>query len=124
MRTKGAITKKECFNCKVVNNNGEILQDRNYITLRDIAKDLGMTYNQVVEITRNRRKLKTGKYDTNYFIGKIKEPQQDTSLQFKLDEENEDFNYPDNLPLEVYDDDGNIDEFLVEQIGQSNSLNI
>tara|TARA_R110000803_G_scaffold70074_1_gene132776 strand:- start:4808 stop:5137 length:330 start_codon:yes stop_codon:yes gene_type:complete len=109
MRTKGAITKKECFNCKVV-MNGEIQQDRNYVNLRDVAKDLNMTYNQVVEITRNRRKIKTGKYDTNYFIGKIKQNNKDIK-------DNE-------IPSECIDEEGNIDEFLLEQIGQSHQLNL
>tara|TARA_R110002096_G_scaffold303082_1_gene498144 strand:+ start:179 stop:511 length:333 start_codon:yes stop_codon:yes gene_type:complete len=110
MRTKGAITKKLCFNLKVVNNEGEEMFNGDFITLKDIAKHLGFTYNQVVEITRKRKKKKEGKYEINYLItsiGKIKEI---------IDEVNE----------ACLDDEGNIiDEFLYESaLNQSEPLNL
>jgi len=105
MRTKGAITKKECFNCKVI-CNGEILQDRNYITLKDVAKDLGMTYNQVVEITRGRKKIGKGKYDVKYDISKIKQNKETIEKIKDLEDE---------IKNECMDENGNIiDELLYE----------
>ena len=115
MRTKGAITKKECFNCKVVCND-EILQDRNYITLKDVAEDLGMTYNQVVEITRNRKKMGKGKYDTQYLISNL------NKKNIGKIKQKEDFNLilKEEIIKECLDDEGNIiDEFLYENaVGQ------
>ena len=49
MRTKGAETKKLCWN--VLIKQGEtILHDKNYKTLRIAADELGLTYSQICEL--------------------------------------------------------------------------
>ena len=73
MRTKGSKTNKNCWNCKVLTNSeGAILFDGDFKTLKEVSEELGLSYNQVVELSSGRKKQPTGKYDTNYKIEKIK----------------------------------------------------
>ena len=72
MRRKGCSTSKECWNLKVINQN-EIIFERNYKTLKEVANECGMTYNQVVEISTGRKKQKLGRFDTQYQLTKLSE---------------------------------------------------
>lgn len=92
MRTKGATTKKDCFILDVIVND-EIIFHQKYKTLKDIAEELNLSYNQVVEISRGRKKEGKGKYDTIYkirkygTIGKIKQNTENIK-ELNIDEEN------------------------------------
>ncbi len=48
-------SKTNCFNCQITLNNLSI-HDKNYITLKDIADELGLTYNVVADISSGRKK--------------------------------------------------------------------
>lgn len=73
MRTKGSKTNKNCWNCKVLSHKeGAILFDGDFKTLKEVSEELGLSYNQVVELSSGRKKQPSGKYDTNYKIEKIK----------------------------------------------------
>tara|TARA_R100001143_G_C3316159_1_gene112527 strand:- start:217 stop:516 length:300 start_codon:yes stop_codon:yes gene_type:complete len=91
MRKKGSQTKINCWNCKVV-NNGNTLFDEEFKTLRDVAEELGMTYNQVVEISSGRKKKSNGKYDTQYEIEKIKKAEKLNKMDLELKEEDIEIN--------------------------------
>jgi len=71
MRKKGSITKAMCWRCDVVNQN-ETIYSNEYSTLKEIANDLGLSYSQIVEISAERKKQPTGRYDTSYKLTKIK----------------------------------------------------
>jgi hypothetical protein len=70
MRTAGSQTKKNCWNCQIKVNNQELL-NMDFPSLSKIAEELGLTRNVVNEIVNNRRKQRSGKYDTKYLITKI-----------------------------------------------------
>ena len=75
MRKLGSATKSKCWKLEVVNQNEIIFEDE-YPTLKDISNHLGITYNQVVELSSGRKKQPSGRYDTSYRfikIGKIKQ---------------------------------------------------
>ena len=78
MRTKGAKTSKDCWNCEAFCNSARIL-NRQFKTLQDIANELDLTYNQVVEISNGRKKQTQGKYGTQYYISKINPLETDTT---------------------------------------------
>ena len=66
MRTKGAKTEKECWKLKI-SYPDYIVKEGTYKTLQDVATDLGLTYNQVSEMTnkgRNKTKSKYSFYPT------------------------------------------------------------
>ena len=67
MRKKGSTTKIDCWGLKV-NNCGNCIHEGKYKTLKDMASELGFTYNQMVEMSSGRKKVKNGKFDTTYEI--------------------------------------------------------
>ena len=70
MRKIGDITQKICWKLQIsVNNN--IVYENEYSTLKDIAEELGYSYNVVSEMVMGRKKNRKGKYDTQYSIKKI-----------------------------------------------------
>lgn len=70
MRTKGSQTNALCWECKVM-NQGQVIHEGKYKTLKEMAEDIGYSYNQVVELSSGRRKKHSGKYDSTYLINKI-----------------------------------------------------
>ena len=44
-----------CFNC-IIEQNGNTLLDKNYITLKDIAEDIGLSYSIIADISSGRKK--------------------------------------------------------------------
>ena len=69
MRTHGAKTKIDCWTCEVRVNNSEVFK-QDFPTLSSIGQELGLSRNIVNEIVNNRRKQRSGKYDTQYIIKK------------------------------------------------------
>ena len=66
MRTKGAKTEKECWKLKI-SYPDYIVKEGVYKTLRDVADELKLSYNQVCELTnkgRNKTKSKYSFYPT------------------------------------------------------------
>lgn len=60
-RTKGALTKKPVWLCRV--STGDVVQhDEHYPSLAAMARGLGMSYNQCSEIAKGRTKMKHPKY--------------------------------------------------------------
>jgi hypothetical protein len=70
MRKNGCTTSAKCWELDVINCD-KTLYKNSYATLKEIADDLGMTYNQVVELSSGRKKQPKGKYDTKYIFKKI-----------------------------------------------------
>lgn len=63
--------KKICYNC-VVKIGDIIIHDQDYISLKDIATELDLTYYQVANISAGRYKDKTNfKYQPRVSINKI-----------------------------------------------------
>ena len=63
--------KKICYNC-VVKIGDIIIHDQDYISLKDIATELDLTYYQVANISAGRYKEKTNfKYQPRVSINKI-----------------------------------------------------
>jgi hypothetical protein len=60
---------KNCFNCEI-SQNGEILHNKDYITLRDISDDIGLSYSIIADISSGRKKNQ--KYNNFKFMPKIK----------------------------------------------------
>ena len=48
-------SKNNCFNCKI-SLNGNLIHDKDYITLKDISEDVGLSYNIIADISSNRKK--------------------------------------------------------------------
>lgn len=71
MRKKGCKTNAICWKLEVVNQNNIIFENE-YSTLSEIAGELGLTYNQVVELSSGRKKQSEGRFDTYYRFKKIK----------------------------------------------------
>ena len=69
MRTKGAKTKINCWRC-IIKSNNQVLLSQDFTTLESIGEELGLSRNVVNEIVNNRRKQRSGKYDTHYYITK------------------------------------------------------
>ena len=70
MRTHGAETKINCWKVKVIANN-VVLLNNEYPSLRKIGEALGLSRNIINEIVNNRRKQRSGKFDTQYIITKL-----------------------------------------------------
>ena len=70
MRTKGSKTKVDCWNLKV-HNCDNCIYEKDYKTLKEMASDCGFTYNQMVEMSSGRKKIKCGRFDTKYEINKM-----------------------------------------------------
>ncbi len=47
--------KNNCFNCKITQNDIE-LHNQDYQTLKDLAHDIGLSYNIVADLHTGRRK--------------------------------------------------------------------
>ena len=63
--------KKLCYNC-VVKIGGLIIHNQDFISLKDIADELDLTYYQVANISAGRYKEKTNfKYQPRVSINKI-----------------------------------------------------
>ena len=82
MRKKGCSTCKDCWELKVINQNEVIFQGK-YKTLKEVANECGMTYNQIAEISTGRKKPKLGRFDTQYQLTKLSEKlnKEDEELQ-------------------------------------------
>ena len=66
MRTKGAKTEKECWELKIFYSD-YVVKEGIYKTLKEVADDLNLSYNQVSEFTnkgRNKTKTKYSFYPT------------------------------------------------------------
>tara|TARA_R100001086_G_scaffold6918_1_gene4161 strand:+ start:1072 stop:1293 length:222 start_codon:yes stop_codon:yes gene_type:complete len=70
MRKIGDITQKICWKLEITVNDN-IVYENEYSTLRDIAQELGYSYNVVSEMVMGRKKNRKGKYDTQYSIKKL-----------------------------------------------------
>ena len=70
MRKIGDITQKICWKLQIVVNDN-IIYEQKYSTLKDIAEELGYSYNIVSEMVMGRKKNRKGKYDTQYSIKKL-----------------------------------------------------
>ena len=70
MRKIGDITQKICWKLQIVVNDN-IIYEQKYSTLKDIANELGYSYNVVSEMVMGRKKNRQGKYDTQYYIKKL-----------------------------------------------------
>ena len=70
MRKSGSNTIKNCWNLKI-KNNGNILFEKDYPSLKVIGDDIGFKYNRVVELATGRKKQQTGIYDSVYVFTKL-----------------------------------------------------
>jgi len=101
MRKKGCKTNAICWKLEVVNQN-EIIFENEYSTLSEIAGDLGLTYNQVVELSSGRKKQAEGRFDTYYRFKKIKNNKKDIEKEEEEeDKEEDDFEDDLNPKLEL-----------------------
>ena len=70
------------FNCKIYHDIGDntsmTLHNRDYNCLRDIANDIGLTYQQVADLSsrRDKKKYQEFKYFPKIEITKIKKESQ------------------------------------------------
>jgi hypothetical protein len=48
-------SKTNCFNCQIILNS-KIIHDKDYITLKDISDELGLSYNIIADISCQRKK--------------------------------------------------------------------
>lgn len=97
MRKKGSTTKAKCWEIQVLNQN-EVLYKGEYSTLKEGANDLGMSYNQIVEMSSGRKKQPKGRYDTTYkFIKKNKKKEEVEILSSEEEVEDEIKEELDNL---------------------------
>tara|TARA_R110000824_G_scaffold142494_1_gene309576 strand:+ start:337 stop:537 length:201 start_codon:yes stop_codon:yes gene_type:complete len=62
------------FNCKVYHNDNNILHNEDYKCLKDIAEGLGLTYQQVADLSsrKEKRKYQEFKYFPKIEILRIK----------------------------------------------------
>ena len=70
MRSKGSKTNVKCWKLEVINQNN-IIYENEYSTLNEISNELGMTYNQIVELSSGRKKQPGGRFDTSYRFIKL-----------------------------------------------------
>lgn len=71
MRKTGSKTCAKCWKLEVMNQNAPLFSGE-YSTLKEISNELGMTYNQIVELSSGRKKQPNGRYDTSYRFTKLK----------------------------------------------------
>ena len=71
-RKKGTSTNKLCWHL-LIKFNDDILKEQDYSTLKQIAEELGISYNRVFELTEKGRvnKLNNSKYTPTITITKI-----------------------------------------------------
>ena len=76
MRTFGAINKNLKWNLVVqindVNHEIKEILNKNYINLKEISKVLGLSYDSVYNMSKNRYKYNKGRFDPIIKISKIK----------------------------------------------------
>jgi len=62
------------FTCKIYHNELNILHNENYNSLKEIAEDLGLTYQQVADLSsrKEKKKYQQFKYFPKIEIVKIK----------------------------------------------------
>ena len=62
------------FTCKIYHNDLNILHNQNYNNLKEIAQDLGLTYQQVADLSsrKEKKKYQQFKYFPKIEIVKIK----------------------------------------------------
>tara|TARA_R110001599_G_scaffold341334_1_gene562332 strand:- start:427 stop:627 length:201 start_codon:yes stop_codon:yes gene_type:complete len=62
------------FTCKIYHNDLNILHNENYNSLKEIAEDLGLTYQQVADLSsrKEKKKYQQFKYFPKIEIVKIK----------------------------------------------------
>ena len=84
MRNKGSKTNKNCWKLEVINQNNIIFEGE-YKTLQEIAMECGKSYNQVVEMSSNRKKQPSGRFDTTYkllkMVGKLNKDEEEVSVE-------------------------------------------
>ena len=61
-------SKKNCFNCKITQMNN-VIHDKDYTTLKEIADYIGLSYNQIADISSQR--IKSNKYNKFKYFPKI-----------------------------------------------------
>ena len=71
MRKTGSKTLSKCWKLEVMNQNASLFTGE-YSTLKEISNELGMSYNQIVELSSGRKKQPKGRYDTSYKFTKLK----------------------------------------------------
>ena len=54
------------FNCKIYHNENNILHDEYYKCLKDIADELGLTYQQVADLSSRKDKQKYRQVENSY----------------------------------------------------------
>ena len=116
MRTKGANTKKECWCLKIYYpDKNIIIKEGVYITLKDVAKDLGLSYNQTTELTSNGRNKTKNKF--NFYP---------TIELYKIEKLIENTNPIDSLEPPIIDDEyiEEHDDFLQDNIIQDHLASI
>jgi len=64
------------FTCKIYHDNNIILHDKEYNNLREISDDLGLTYQQIADLSSRKtmQQYRKFKYFPNIEIVKIIEP--------------------------------------------------
>ena len=55
MRKTGSKTLSKCWKLEVMNQNASLFTGE-YSTLKEISNELGMSYNQIVELSSGRKK--------------------------------------------------------------------
>ena len=94
MRTKGAKTKKDCWNV-VIKQGDIILHSQKYKTLRDAGDDMGLTYSQICELGpggRNKKKSITFKWYPEIIIEKIGAITKEEQQEIQEEKENPEYN--------------------------------
>lgn len=71
MRKSGSSTRKKCWKLIVIDFRNEVILSKDYSTMREIADELGYTYNIVNDMFNGRTKGRKGRYDTRYEIIKL-----------------------------------------------------
>jgi len=61
-------SKTPCFNCLIEQNNN-VLHDKDYITLKDISDDIGLSYSIIADLSSGRKK--NAKYNKFIYHPKI-----------------------------------------------------
>ena len=71
MRKSGANTRKKCWKLIIINYRNEVLLSKDYSTMREIADELGYSYNIVNDMFNQRSRGRMGRYDNKYEIIKL-----------------------------------------------------
>ena len=78
------------FTCKIYHDNNIILHDKEYNNLREISEDLGLTYQQIADLSSRKtiQQYRKFKYFPNIEIVKIIEPKKNKIKNNNIDIEN------------------------------------